>query len=445
MTPTPLIPVTANSLPALLASLNPAQQQYLHASGFRAIPCTFCYLPDASGQLAMVLAGITHKDDLYALGHAPLMLAPGTYQLDTRFEAMDPALQQLGWLIGSYQFTRYRKPRREPAQLAGSADSEIADLARAVAATRDLVNTAPEDCGPAELQAHAETLAQEHGATVRAVVGEALLTENFPAIHAVGRASPRAPRLIELNWGDPKHPKLALLGKGVCFDTGGLDIKPADGMRWMKKDMGGAAHALALAELILRRKLPWRLQLLISAVDNAISGNAYRPGDVIKTRDGKTVEIDNTDAEGRVVLCDALTYAAEQTPDLIIDFATLTGAARIALGPDLPPVFGNRDNLRDALVKLSHQVQDPLWPMPLWAPYQDMLASSVADFANGGPSRHAGCITAALYLQRFVPDQLPWLHLDTYAWNDGDRPGRPRGGEALGLRAVYQLLKQRAY
>lgn len=445
MTPTTLIPISLAQLPALLASLTPTQQQFVQASGFKALPYTFCYLPDASGQLSVVLAGITHAQDMYALAHAPMMLAPGDYQLDGRFEALEPALHQLGWLIGSYQFTRYRKPRREPARLHGNIDAEIHDLARAVATTRDLVNTAPEDCGPAELQAHAEALAAEHGASVRAVVGEDLLTENFPAIHAVGRASPRAPRLIELSWGDPKHAKLALLGKGVCFDTGGLDIKPADGMRWMKKDMGGAAHALALAELIMRRKLPWRLHLLISAVDNAISGNAYRPGDVIRTRSGQTVEIDNTDAEGRVVLCDAMTYAAEQSPDLMIDFATLTGAARVALGPDLPPVFGNRDTLRDALVKVSHQVQDPLWPMPLWAPYQDMLASSFADFANGGPSRHAGCITAALYLKRFVPDALPWLHLDTYAWNDADRPGRPRGGEALGLRAVYQWLKQRTF
>lgn len=445
MSNTLLIPVTMANLPALMSTLSSAHQQFITASGFRAVPCTFSFLPDAEGRVIAVLAGITGAQDLYALAHAPLMLPPGAYTLDTRAEALDARLHGLGWRIGSYQFTRYRKARREPATLIDAADVELDAIAKAVATTRDLVNTAPEDCGPAELEAHARQLGERYGATVRAIVGDDLLRENFPSIHAVGRASSRAPRLIELVFGDPAHPKLALLGKGVCFDTGGLDIKPADGMRWMKKDMGGAAHALALAELIMSQKLPWHLRLLVSAVDNAISGDAFRPGDVIRTRSGLTVEIDNTDAEGRVVLCDAMTYAAEHQPDLMIDFATLTGAARIALGPDLPPVFGNRDPMRDALVRLSHGVQDPLWAMPLWAPYQDMLASSFADFANAGPSRHAGCITAALYLKRFVPDHLPWLHLDTYAWNDADRPGRPRGGEALGLRAVYQFLKARAF
>ncbi|MBK8284140.1 MAG: leucyl aminopeptidase family protein [Ahniella sp.] len=445
MTVTALIPLTIAGLPAFLDTLTPKQRQFVSACGFRAVPCTFCFLPNAEGDVEAVLAGITNPADLYALAHAPMMLPPGSYRLDARGERLDPKLHALGWHIGSYQFTRYRKARREPARLEGLDDAEVQAIAQAVATTRDLVNTAPEDCGPAELEAHARAMAERFGAKVRVIVGDELLTENFPAIHAVGRASPRAPRLIELVWGDENHPKLALLGKGVCFDTGGLDIKAADGMRWMKKDMGGAAHALALAELIMARNLPWHMRLLVSAVDNAISGNAYRPGDVIRTRSGQTVEIDNTDAEGRVVLCDAMTYAAEHKPDLMVDFATLTGAARVALGPDLPPVFSNRDQLRDALVKISHTVQDPLWPMPLWAPYQDMLASSFADFANAGASRHAGCITAALYLKRFVPDTLPWLHLDTYAWNDADRPGRPRGGEALGLRAVYQLLIGRAY
>ncbi len=445
MTAIALIPLTMSGLPAFLETISPMHRQFVAGCGFRAIPCTFCFLPNAEGGIEAVLAGITNPADLYALAHAPMMLPSGSYVLDSRGERLDPRLHALGWQIGSYQFTRYRKARREPARLEGVDDAEIQAIAQAVATTRDLVNTAPEDCGPAELEAHARAIGERFGAKVRAIVGDELLTENFPAIHAVGRASPRAPRLIELVWGDERHPKLALLGKGVCFDTGGLDIKASDGMRWMKKDMGGAAHALALAELIMSRNLPWHMRLLVSAVDNAISGNAYRPGDVIRTRSGQTVEIDNTDAEGRVVLCDAMTYAAEHKPDLMVDFATLTGAARVALGPDLPPVFSNRDQLRDALVKISHAVQDPLWPMPLWAPYQDMLASSFADFANAGASRHAGCITAALYLKRFVPDTLPWLHLDTYAWNDADRPGRPRGGEALGLRAVYQLLMGRAY
>jgi leucyl aminopeptidase len=259
----------------------------------------------------------------------------------------------------------------------------------------------------------------------------------------VGRASHREPRLIELTWGDPSHPKLAVVGKGVCFDSGGLDIKPADGMRWMKKDMGGAAHAIALASLVMTTKLPVRMTLLVAAVENSIAGNAMRPGDIVRTRAGLTVEIDNTDAEGRLVLCDALTYASEQTPDLIVDFATLTGAARVALGPDIPAVFTNDDALATDLIAAGRRVNDPVWQLPLWRPYRRMIESYIADFANAGTSRHAGAVTAALYLDRFVPQDMPWLHLDTYSWNDADRPGKPRGGEAQGLRALFAFLQTR--
>ncbi|HVC16066.1 MAG TPA: leucyl aminopeptidase family protein, partial [Rhodanobacter sp.] len=286
-------------------------------------------------------------------------------------------------------------------------------------------------------------LGKAHKAKVRGWVGDELLEANFPTIHAVGRASHRAPRLIELTWGKASHPKLVLIGKGVCFDSGGLDIKSADGMRNMKKDMGGAAHAIALAGLIMHAQLPVRLILLVPAVENALAGNAIRPGDVIATRAGLTVEIDNTDAEGRLVLCDALSYGAERQPDLMIDFATLTGAARVALGPDLPALFANRDELASAVLTAGRAVNDPLWQLPLWRPYRKLLESQLADFANAGPSRHAGAITAALYLERFVPDAIAWLHLDTYAWNDTDRPGRPRGGEAMGMRALFEMLRRR--
>jgi leucyl aminopeptidase len=308
---------------------------------------------------------------------------------------------------------------------------------------RDLVNTPTEDMGPEALANEVRDLANRHGATYREWVGDELLASNFPTIHAVGRASHRAPRLVELTHGASDAPHLVLVGKGVCFDTGGLDIKPADGMRWMKKDMGGAAHAIALASLVLAAKLPVRLTLLVPAVENAIAGNAYRPGEVITTRAGISVEVDNTDAEGRLVLCDALAYAAEHKPDLILDFATLTGAARVALGPDLPGLFSNRDDVAAALLDAAQATRDPLWRLPLWRPYLAMLDSHVADLANAGASRHAGAITAALYLERFVPEAQAWAHLDVYSWNDADKPGRPRGGEAQGLRAYFEFLRNR--
>lgn len=440
-----VIGVDAKSLRRVAQGLGNSALRWVQASGFAAESGKFCLLPDARGHLRAVLAGVARADDLYALAALPHGLPAGTYRLDDSGSAFDPARAALGWGLGAYRFSRYRKPTREPARLLidRATVRAVAPMLDAVVAVRDLVNTPTQEMGPAELAATVKQLAQAHGGQYREWVGDALLKANFPTIHAVGRAAERAPRLVELSWGKPRAPRLVLVGKGVCFDTGGLNLKTSDGMRWMKKDMGGAAHAIALAGLIMRADLPVRLSLLIPAVENAIGGNAYRPGEVIRTRAGQTVEVDNTDAEGRLVLCDALAYGAEGKPDLMVDFATLTGAARVALGADLPALFANRDDLAQTVLRAGIDEQDPLWQLPLWEPYTSTLESRVADTLNSGPSRYAGAITAALYLKRFVPDAIPWLHLDTYAWNDVDRPGRPQGGEAQGLRAIYAMLTQR--
>jgi leucyl aminopeptidase len=315
--------------------------------------------------------------------------------------------------------------------------------AQAIYLARDLINTPAEDMGPENLHQVTKNLAKQHGAKFTAIIGQELLAKNFPLIHAVGRAAEQEPRLLELNWGNPRHKKLTLIGKGVCFDTGGLDIKTADGMLLMKKDMGGAAHALALAHMIIARHLPVRLRVLIPAVENSISDEAFRPGDVFRARNGKSVEIGNTDAEGRLVLADALCLAAEGNPDLIVDFATLTGAARVALGPELPALFTNRETLAQSALRHSQKTQDPLWPLPLWPNYRKMLRSKIADINNSGQSAMAGAITAALFLSEFVAKETDWLHLDVYAWNLADEPGRPQGGEAMTIRALFSLLQER--
>lgn len=447
---TRLIAITPATLPALLAELGAGAERWAGAHGFVAAAGSWLAVPSESGAPAAVLVGLgdqVNAADPWLLAGLPLLLPEGHYALDSRGIALDPATAVLSWGLGAYQFNRYRKPARAPAKLAIDLDApELAEaqaLLRASLLTRDLINTPTEHMGPEQLENTVRTLAQAHGGSFSSIVGEALLSDNFPAIHAVGRASHRAPRLIELNWGDPSHPRVAIVGKGVCFDTGGLDIKPADGMRNMKKDMGGAAHAIALAQLVMARGLPVRLQLLVPAVENAIAGNAYRPGEVIATRAGLSVEIDNTDAEGRVVLCDALSYAQESKPALLMDFATLTGAARIALGPDLPALFANRDEIAADYLAAGETGLDPLWRMPLWRPYLSYLKSGIADLANSGGSRMAGSITAALYLERFVEDSQPWTHVDVYSWNDTDRPGRPAGGEAQGLRAAWGFLRKR--
>ena len=393
-----------------------------------------------------VVAGVADKDDVEHWCLAPLCeaLPAGKYRIDNA-SAGDGIL---GWMLGHYSFDRYLSDAektgsrvlliKEPGRIEAAARD-----AKGTALVRDLVNTPASDMGPPALESQARHIAKEHGGEIEVTSGDSL-EQGYPLIHAVGKAAAReyAPRLIELNWGDERHPKIALVGKGVAFDSGGLDIKPAAGMRLMKKDMGGAAHILALAEMVMAARLPVRLHMLVPAVENAIAGNAFRPGDIIKSRKGLTVEIDNTDAEGRLVLADAITKAMESEPELLIDFATLTGAARVALGPDLPPVFANDDDLADGIVSQGEVAGDQMWRMPLWQAYDDMLSSDIADVVNSGGS-FAGAVTAALFLQKFVDDDVAWAHIDTFAWRPSSKSARPKGGEALGLRAVFGYLAQK--
>lgn len=438
----PLHVVTADDFAAWSARQSAPLQAWLKAQGFTGTAGTHALLPGGDG-LAGAVLGVGDNRDPFAYAHAPYALPAGDWRIAEALDADASAALHTGWALGSYRFSRYRDAARAPARLVADVDADTAVQISACLRARDLINTPTEHMGPDELEAVTRGIAAAHGADLDVLAGDDLLAHNFPAIHAVGRASHRAPRLIVLHWGDASHPHIAIVGKGVCFDTGGLDIKAAAGMRNMKKDMGGAAHAIALAELIMARRLPVRITLLVPAVENAIGPNAYRPGEVVATRKGISVEIDNTDAEGRVILCDALTYAAEQSPQLILDFATLTGAARIALGPDLPALFSNDDALANDWLAAGTRTHDPLWRMPLHRPYLRYLSSGIADLANASSSTMAGCVTAALYLERFVPAEQTWAHLDVYSWNDSDRPGRPAGGEAQALRSCYAMLKAR--
>ncbi|MFT3754620.1 MAG: leucyl aminopeptidase family protein [Pseudoxanthomonas sp.] len=438
----PLHVLDTGKFPAWRDAQPAAIQAWADAQKFTAAPGSLLLLPGEGGIVGAAI-GVGDTLDPHAYAHAAFGLPAGDWILANELDDAARAALQLGWGLGAYRFTRYKKPLREAARLQlEPADAEARDILAACTRVRDWVNTPTEDMGPAQLEDIARKLANAHDATLQMFTGDELLANNFPAIHAVGRASHRAPRLIHLTWGEASHPHVALVGKGVCFDTGGLDIKPAAGMRNMKKDMGGAAHALALAGLVMARKLPLRLTVLVPAVENSIGPDALRPGEIIATRSGVSIEIDNTDAEGRLILDDALVFASEQKPDFILDFATLTGAARVALGPDLPALFANDDPLANDWLNAADATRDPVWRMPLWNPYLRYLTSHVADLANAG-SPMAGAITAALYLQRFVAPGVKWAHLDTYAWNDSDRPGRPTGGEALGLRSAYALLKAR--
>jgi len=441
----PLYPVNSANFEQWLESLPGIQQKWLNASGFSAKAGELCSLPDSNGELQGYAFGMADEGWLYQLASLPAKLPAGSYQLIADWQPEQRLQASLGWGLACYQFDLYRKSTKEMPVLVPDDDiaTDAQRLLSAQTLVRDLVNTPTEDMGPAQLADAMQLQADDFGARMSVVHGVDLLTRKFPAIHVVGRASHREPRLLEMNWGDESDPLLVLCGKGVCFDTGGLNLKPGTGMALMKKDMGGAAHVLALARLIMQAQLPVRLLVLIPAVENSVSGNAYRPGDVIATRKGLSVEIGNTDAEGRVVLADALTYACESEPDLVIDFATLTGAARIALGTDLPPVFSNDISIASEITAAGELEEDPLWVMPLYQPYKQLLKSPVADLNNTGKTPYGGCITAALFLEHFVTSETDWVHIDTWAWNQGTRPGRPAGGEAIGLRATFRYLKKR--
>lgn len=430
--------------------LSAPQRAALAAQRFEGDGYAHAIVPD--GDSWFVVAGVADPARLssWCLAKLADVLPAGTYRLAANEQnGGDPGAAMLGWATGQYRFDRYKadKPKEGPRLLltkeVKAIDPALAEAA-ATALVRDLVNTPAEDMGPAELEAQAEALAKAFNAELRVTRGDVLERE-YPMIHAVGRAAERskAPRLIELEWGDPQHPRIAVVGKGVCFDSGGLDIKPSSGMLLMKKDMGGAAHALALARLIMESGLKVRLHLLVPAVENAIAGNAFRPGDVLRSRAGISVEIGNTDAEGRLILGDALTRAGEDKPEFIIDFATLTGAARSALGPDLPALFTREDATAEALLQAGEACDDPAWRLPLWNGYREYLKSDVADLNNSSPNAFAGASVAALFLDRFVPEGTDWAHFDTFAWRPAGKPGRPKGGDALGLRASWKLLQAR--
>jgi leucyl aminopeptidase len=437
--------LTAEDFEGWLATQSPRSRSSVAAQRFVAKAGEIAIIPGDDAEDWSVALGVPENTGVWDLAAVVTRLPAGTYRLT------DPALglSALGWLLAHDRFDRYlTKADPVPQRVLLCRDPAIIPdmlaLAEATALVRRLVNTPAADMGPASLETEAEALARRHDAVLTVTNGDAL-ERGFPMIHAVGRAAARehAPRLIELEWGNPKNPRVAIIGKGVCFDSGGLDLKPASGMRLMKKDMGGAAHALGLAHLIMNARLPIRLHLLIPAVENAIAGNAFRPGDILMSRKGLSVEIDNTDAEGRLVLGDALTKACEDKPELIIDFATLTGAARVALGPDLPALFSNDDALADALLLAGRAVDDPCWRMPLWQGYAEMLKSDIADCVNAAEGGFAGASTAALFLEKFVENGTPWAHFDTFAWRPSAKAGRPKGGEALGLRATFAALKAR--
>ena len=444
----PIWRVSPESWTPIVGGLPAPAGRCAEAQGFKPKAGRHCLVPDAEGGLLGVLFGVddaaAQRPDPFLAGTLPNVLPTGTYRFVG--PVADPSLDALAWALGSYRFNRYREPPKDSAQLAvpeGVDLGEVRRIAEAVALGRDLVNTPANDLGPEELEASVRKLAERHGATVESVVGDDLIARNFPMIHAVGRASPRAPRLVDLRWGEPDAPRITVVGKGVAFDTGGLDIKPSAAMALMKKDMGGAAAALALAAMVMGAGVRVRLRVLVPAVENAISGTSFRPGDVLRSRKGLSVEIGNTDAEGRLILADALALADEEAPDLVVDFATLTGAARVALGPDLPPLFTEDNALAADLARLGEAVNDPVWRLPLWPPYAKLLDSKIADINHISSGPFAGSITAALFLRRFATAAKAHAHLDVYAWNPAAKPGRPEGGEVQGARLVYALLRER--
>ncbi|ADZ72077.1 leucyl aminopeptidase family protein [Polymorphum gilvum] len=461
VSPVSIHAVCTRTLADRLSQLGQGAADWATLQGYKAAAGTVLVLPGDAERPQAVLFGVpetgqgtgqetgqgTGLGDTFAAGALVAALPAGDYCLAEGFP--DPERAALGFALSSYRFTRYRSAEARPLPRLVIADGDmLARLRRigaGVALARDLINTPSNDMGPAELAEAAVGLFARHGGTAEVIVGDDLLKQGFPMIHAVGRASNRAPRLIDCRWGEAAHPKVTLVGKGVVFDTGGLDIKPSSSMLLMKKDMGGAANVLGLAAMIMDAGLPIRLRVLIPAVENAISGSAFRPGDILPSRKGLSVEIGNTDAEGRLVLADALALADEEEPDLIVDMATLTGAARVALGPDLPPVYTDDEDLALALAAKAEAENDPLWRLPLWQPYMKYLDSKIADInhVNTSGAGYAGSITAALFLSRFVEKAKAWAHFDIFAWTPIERPGKPTGGEAQGIRALFALLQER--
>jgi leucyl aminopeptidase len=438
----PITAVTKDGLSEWLDAQTERIRAWVKAAGFKAGAGKTLLLPGDGGAPSGALLGVKGADDFWSWGAASAALPEGRYSIagDAHPHAA------LGWALGCYKFTKYKEAKGKPPVLAladKSALPAINNMAEAIYFARDLINTPSSDMGPGELAAAASALARRFDAECKITVGDDLLRDDYPMIHAVGRASERAPRLIDITWGKPNDPKITLVGKGVCFDTGGLDLKPASSMLNMKKDMGGAAQVLALGQMIMAARLNIRLRILVPAVENSVSGNAFRPHDVLKTRKGISVEIGNTDAEGRLVLGDALTEAISEEPEAVFDFATLTGAARVALGPDISVMFSTSDELAAAVEKAAAENDDPVWRMPLWEPYKRYLESDVADINNAGQSRFAGAVTAALFLKEFAGETVPWAHFDIYAWNQSQRPGRPVGGEAMAIRAIYGMLAEK--
>ena len=450
----PLIPVSKSELEKVLKAQSEAVSNWVGSIEFTASANQSCMIPDADGSVLMVLVGVEDNiteqagGALWSLASLPKKLPVGQYHLHCDWSDEDKLSAAIGWGLGDYSFDFFKQDfmDQKPKAVLQVDENQLDDINAFVDAftlVRDMVNTPANHMMPQDMSELAGELAQQHGAEFSEIVGDDLIEQNFPAIHAVGRASAHPPRLLKMTWGDEKNPLLSLVGKGVCFDTGGLDLKPSKFMRYMKKDMGGAAHVLGLAHLIMCLDLPVNLQVLIPAVDNAVSDDAYRPGDIIETRAHKTVEIDNTDAEGRVVLCDALTLACEHEPDLIIDFATLTGAARVAVGTEIPALFSNSDELIAGLQSASKTSGELIWPLPLHHGYRYQMNSDVADIVNSSSEGYGGAITAALYLNDFVDENVEWAHFDVNAWNTRNRPGRPKGGEAMGLLAVFEYLQKR--
>lgn len=438
----PLVILARDQYPAWLAKQPSTCQNWLQSLNFNGDGLAL--LPDpGTGQLQQAVYGVANSNDWWLAGNLSQLLPKGQYLI------ADPELRlrvALAFALGGYRFEGYKKQQLSQAQLVIPDYQQWQQLNQqwqGIQLTRDLINRPANDMMPEHLSQAMQTLALEFGGQFTELVGDQLLAHNYPSIHMVGRASVHPPRLLDLHWGQPQHPRVTLVGKGVCFDSGGLDLKGAAGMRNMKKDMGGAAHVLGLAHLIMSFALPIRLRVLVPAVENAVAGNAFRPGDLLTTRKGLTVEIDNTDAEGRLVLADALAEACNDKPELLIDFATLTGACRVALGTELPGFFAQSRSTAHTLIELGDAVADPVWQLPLHAPYADMLKSDIADLVNSASSPYGGAITAALYLQHFVEPDTDWLHFDVMAWNLRPLPGRPVGGEAMGLRAAFELISKR--